>query len=82
MEIRIYQVNTDRDDSQIAFMPYSYAEIQGIEPYSYDMVYSGNLPAANLEEVFAILNTQPPRRLQRSQPECFGCLRGHYRWKV
>lgn len=60
MEIRIYQVNTDRDDNQIAFMPYSYAETQGIEPYSYDMVYSGNLPAANLEEVFAILNTQHP----------------------
>jgi hypothetical protein len=60
MEIKIYQVNTDRDDNEIAFMPYSYAEIQGIEPYSYDMVYSGNLPANNLEEVFTILNTQHP----------------------
>lgn len=60
MEIKIYQVNTDRDDNQIAFMPYSFAETQGIEPYSYDMVYSGNLPAVNLEEVFTILNTQHP----------------------
>lgn len=57
MEIRVYQVNTDRDDEEIAFMPYTYAEQHGIDPYAYDKVYDGEMEADSLEDVFRLLNT-------------------------
>lgn len=57
MEIRVYQVNTDRDYEEIAFMPYSYAEQHGIDPYAYDKVYDGEMDANSLEDVFRLLNT-------------------------
>jgi hypothetical protein len=57
MEIRVYQVNSDRDDEEIAFMPYIYAEQHGIDPYAYDRVYEGEMEADSLEDVFRLLNT-------------------------
>lgn len=57
MEIRVYQVNTDRDYEEIAFMPYDYAEQHGIDPYAYDKVYDGEMEADSLEDVFRLLNT-------------------------
>ena len=57
MQIRVYQVNTDRDYEEIAFMPYDYAEQHGIDPYAFDKVYDGEMEADSLEDVFRLLNT-------------------------
>ena len=56
MEIRVYQVNTDRDYEEIAFMPYDYAEQHDIDSYAYDKVYDGKMEANSLEDVFRLLN--------------------------
>lgn len=60
MDIRIFQVNEDRDDKEIAFMGYDHAITMGIDPYCYDIVYDGEIQAQNLEEIFVQLNTQLP----------------------
>lgn len=57
MEIVVYQINPDRDFEECEFMDYAYAEQHGIEPYAYDRVYAGELPAKNLEEAYMLLNT-------------------------
>lgn len=56
MEIRIYQINMDRDED-IAFRPYDFAEKHGIDPSTYDCIYDGELAARDLEDVFGQLNS-------------------------
>lgn len=64
MEIRIYQVNTDRDTKRIAFSPL--AEMQKIQGNTninwdiYDMVFMGDVKAKTLEDVFTMFNSNPP----------------------
>lgn len=57
MEIKIYQIDLDRDWNDIAFMPFDGVVESEIDPVSYDCVYDGEFPARNLEEVFANLNS-------------------------
>ncbi len=57
MEIVLYQINSERDYEECEYMDYNYTqEHGGIDPYSYDRVWSGNINADTLEEVYAILN--------------------------
>ena len=56
MEITLYQINPERDSLKCEFMDYAYAYHYGIDPQSYDRVWSGKLDAENLEDVYRILN--------------------------
>ena len=54
MEIILYQINSERDYEECEFMDYDYTqEHGGIDPYAYDRVWSGNINADTLEEVYA-----------------------------
>lgn len=57
MEIILYQINSDRDYEDCEFMGFDYAqEHGGIDPSSYDRVWSGYLEATTLEGVYSALN--------------------------
>ena len=56
MEIVLYQINEDRDFNEVEFMDYQYTAQFGIDPFSYDRVWSGHLEATTLEGAFATLN--------------------------
>lgn len=56
MEIVLYQINEDRDFNEVEFMDYQYTEQFGIDPFSYDRVWSGHLEATTMDDVYATLN--------------------------
>ena len=56
MEIVLYQINEERDYNECEFMDYNYTQQFGIDPFSYDRVWSGHLEATTLDGVFATLN--------------------------
>lgn len=64
MKIKIYQVNMERDENQVAFMGYdSLAKFQGsseINSSIYDSVYVGNVDCKTLEDVFRKFNAEHP----------------------
>ena len=64
MKLRIYQVNTDRDNDRIAFMGYDSLErFQGTKDINssvYDKVYDGELNLESLEDVYAEFNFTHP----------------------
>ena len=55
MNIRIYQINKDRDTYEAKFMPYD--ESRPVEASSYDKVFEGDVDCEDLEDVFALFNT-------------------------
>jgi len=56
MEIVLYQINEERDYNECEFMGYQYTEQFGIDPFSYDRVWSGHLEATTLDDVYNSLN--------------------------
>lgn len=56
MEIILYQINEERDYNECEFMDYQYTEQFGIDPFSYDRVWSGHLEATTLDGVYNALN--------------------------
>lgn len=64
MKIKIYQVNTDRDEKQVAFFGIeSLPKFQGsseINSSIYDSVYVGNVDCKMLEDVFRKFNAEHP----------------------
>lgn len=64
MKIKIYQVNTDRDEKQVAFFGMeSLPKFQGsseINSSIYDSVYVGNVDCKTLEDVFRKFNNDHP----------------------
>lgn len=56
MEIALYQINEERDYNECEFMDYNYTQQFGIDPFSYDRVWSGHLEATTLDGVYATLN--------------------------
>lgn len=64
MKIRIYQVNTDRDTNNIAFMRYdSLQKFQGsaeINSSIYDKVFEGEVGCKTLEDVYEKFNRHHP----------------------
>lgn len=59
MNIRIYQIDSEKDTKRIKFMSYKFASQKGIDPCIYQKVFDGTIKEANsLEDVFTILNTQ------------------------
>lgn len=64
MKIKIYQVNTDRDEKQVAFFGMeALPKFQGsseINSSIYDSVYVGNVDCKTLEDVFRKFNNDHP----------------------
>ena len=60
MEIRIYQVDPDRDAANIEFEPFSAALRSGIDPGAYDCVFDGDVKCSDLEEVYGMFNRSRP----------------------
>lgn len=64
MNIKIYQINYNRDTDRIKFLGLdSLADLQGtpdINSRIYDRVYQGNVEAASLEDVYRVFNTEYP----------------------
>ena len=64
MKIKIYQVNTDRDEKQVAFFGMeSLPKFQGsseINSSIYDSAYVGNVDCKTLEDVFRKFNNDHP----------------------
>ena len=64
MDIKIYQINSDRDQNRICFMgTESLEKFQGsaeINSAIYDKVYEGTVDCTNLEEVFELFNLHHP----------------------
>lgn len=61
MKIKIYQVNHDRDQNNMAFMNTDFLQRHGdIDCASYDEVFYGEVDAKTLEDVYRIFNTAHP----------------------
>ena len=58
MQIKVYQINMDRDKNGLAFVNHDFAVKRGgINPSIYDEVFSGEVDGTSLEDVFRIFNT-------------------------
>lgn len=64
MKIKIYQVNTERDENRVAFFGLNvFPKFQGSSDVNsglYDSVYTGTVDCKNLEDVFRKFNTDHP----------------------
>lgn len=64
MEIRIYQINSDRDTDGYKFMGMDWVKKhwgeQGVDSEIYDKVYDGSIDGSTLEDVFCIFNFSRP----------------------
>lgn len=68
MKIKVYQIDSEKDNRRLAFMDSEFAEKHGgIRPSDYKCVFDGYIDAVNLEQVFQKLNS----------PERPGTYRGH-----
>ena len=61
MEIKIYQINPERDGGKIKFLPYESVrmmqEKENIDASIYDEVFCGDVDCSNLEEIYMKFNT-------------------------
>ena len=64
MEIKIYQINSDRDADGYKFMGMDWVKKhwgeQGVDSEIYDKVYEGTISGSTLEDVFCIFNFERP----------------------
>ena len=64
MEIRIYQINSDRDTDGYKFMGMDWVKKhwgeQGVDSEIYDKVYEGTIDSSSLEDVFCTFNFSRP----------------------
>lgn len=62
MQIKIFQVNMERDTDRIAFESMDYLQQSGhtVCPELYDKVFEGELDCGNLEDVYQMLNLNHP----------------------
>lgn len=64
MEIRIYQINSDRDTDGYKFMGMDWVKKhwgeQGVDSEIYDKVYEGTIDGSSLEDVFCTFNFSSP----------------------
>ena len=63
-DIRIYQIDLDRDNDGVAFEPYgTLARYQGspdVNPALYDKVYDGAVDVSDIEDIYRIFNVEMP----------------------
>ena len=61
MEIKIYQINTKRDERRVCFMDLSFTERHGgIRPEDYDVVFHGEVDVDTLFGVYVAFNVERP----------------------
>ncbi len=63
MQIRIFQIDHDKDSNKLAFMNYDYTQShEGIKAENYRQIYGGTVKCDSLESVFALCNSDktPP----------------------
>ena len=62
MEIKIYQINTDRDKNSVKFLQYGYLEkyqdTKDINASIYDEVFSGDVDCEDLEDIYRKFNME------------------------
>ena len=57
MRVKVYQIDSERDQQQVKFMGYDLTQKHGgVDPTSYRCVYSGEMDVSNLEDVYEKLN--------------------------
>ena len=63
-DIRIYQIDLDRDNDGVAFEPYgTLARYQGspdVNPALYDKVFDGAVDVSDIEDIYRIFNVEMP----------------------
>lgn len=63
MKVKVYQIDSERDQQQVKFMGYDLTQKHGgVDPTSYRCVYSGEMDTSNLEDVYEKLNFGRPAR--------------------
>ena len=64
MQIKIYQINTDRDLKRLAFLSYEQTmRLQGTERIDsslYDLIFQGTVDCQSLEDVYRVFNIAHP----------------------
>jgi len=64
MNIKIYQIDLDRDENGVAFESYEslskYQDSDKVDSELYDKVFDGSVEAQNLEDVYRIFNIDKP----------------------
>ena len=64
MDIRIYQINGERDSNHVGFMGHDrlekYQGSSAIDSKIYDLIYENTIEAKNLEDIFRIFNIEHP----------------------
>ena len=61
MKVRIYQINKELDTENALFMGFDFAENHGgVDPSVYKCVFDGRLDFSDIEEVYALCNTEHP----------------------
>ena len=61
MQIRIFQINEQKDENSLGFRSYDEAMKKGgIKSEIYRQVYGGTVSCSDIESVFALCNTAPP----------------------
>lgn len=64
MEVKIYQINMDRDENRVCFMGLDslprYQEADQIDSSIYDLVFAGDVPCSDLEGVYQMFNLDHP----------------------
>jgi len=63
-DIRIYQIDLDRDHDGVAFEPYAslsrWQDSPDVNASLYDTVFKGEIEAKDIEDVYRIFNTEKP----------------------
>lgn len=58
MRIKIYQMMESRDKRRLMFRRYAEAvALGGVDPSEYELVFSGNVKAIDLEDIYSIFNS-------------------------
>ena len=65
MEVKIYQINTDRDKNNVVFESLDFftrgpGDSPDIDASLYDVVFEGEVDARDLEDVYRIFNVEHP----------------------
>ena len=62
MRVKIYQINTERDNPHVKFMGLdqmkSFLSVDSVNPSLYDEVFNAELESDNLEEIYARFNSE------------------------
>lgn len=66
MDVKIYQINLDRDENGVAFISHGnlskYQERPDVDASLYDKVFEGEIEAEDLEDVYRMFNMDKPEK--------------------